>query len=485
VLAAATAFLIYLMTMFPGLAGLGDSPKLQFVGSVMGTPHAPGYPLYVSVSWLFSQVPIGSLAYRVNVMSAVFGAVAVGLLAAFLLAIGVRPLAAGAVALAAGLGQVFWSQAIIAEVYTLNAAIFLAMLCALVQWRVTRRDGDFLWATAAFGLGLAHHPTLWLTAPAVAVFVITTDRRVVIRPRLLALVMAILGMGVSMYGLIWLRTVQAAPLLEVRADSVWDILRHLRGEQFAGELFVFGPEALARERVPLVAGWIGAEVLAGLLFAVIGVVGLFATSWQTGLLLALVWLSVTAFALQHSAADIEVFLILPMLVTWIWTGVGFERALRWIDRWAPSGGHRAVTSAAAVLTLALPLHLFVRNLDQNNERGHRYEMEYFDALFRGLPDDVVFVEEDYVIDSMVRYKIIGERRVRTTNAGTIPAEAAVVSRWLADGFGVYAFATGRQKLEFQGIRFEPMTFDQPVVNRAHRGDTHMGVLVGGVYAAVR
>src|SRR3954447_9607546 len=78
-LTAVTAFAVYLRTLFPGLGGGGDSAKFQYVGSVLGTPHPPGYPLYVLVSFLFSRLPAGSLAWRMNVMSAFFAALAAGL----------------------------------------------------------------------------------------------------------------------------------------------------------------------------------------------------------------------------------------------------------------------------------------------------------------------------------------------------------------------------------------------------------------------
>ena len=71
------AFGVYLRTLFPGLGGGGDSAKFQYVGSVLGTPHPPGYPLYVLVSFCFAHIPVGSLAWRINAMSAFFATVAV------------------------------------------------------------------------------------------------------------------------------------------------------------------------------------------------------------------------------------------------------------------------------------------------------------------------------------------------------------------------------------------------------------------------
>ena len=78
--AALLSLAVYLITIYPGLFGLGDAAKFAFVGKILGTPHAPGYPLYVMVSHLFSYIPLGTLAYRMNVLSALLGAVAVAIL---------------------------------------------------------------------------------------------------------------------------------------------------------------------------------------------------------------------------------------------------------------------------------------------------------------------------------------------------------------------------------------------------------------------
>ena len=82
--AALVAFGVYLRTLAPGLVGVLDTPMFQFIGRVLGVAHNPGYPLYVFLTFPFSYLPIGSLAYRINLFSALLGAIAVAL--TFLLA---------------------------------------------------------------------------------------------------------------------------------------------------------------------------------------------------------------------------------------------------------------------------------------------------------------------------------------------------------------------------------------------------------------
>ena len=61
-----------------------EGTRRGLVGRVLGVAHNPGYPLYVLLTHAFSYLPIGSLAYRINLFSALLGALTVGL--AFLIA---------------------------------------------------------------------------------------------------------------------------------------------------------------------------------------------------------------------------------------------------------------------------------------------------------------------------------------------------------------------------------------------------------------
>ena len=111
VLAFAISFLLYLRTLYPGLNGIGDTPKFQFVGKVLGTPHPPGYPVHTLLGWLFAQLPFGNLAWRINLLSAVSASFAVVLVFVLTRRLGASAPAALAAALSFACGPVFWSQA--------------------------------------------------------------------------------------------------------------------------------------------------------------------------------------------------------------------------------------------------------------------------------------------------------------------------------------------------------------------------------------
>lgn len=159
------ALAVYLLTLAPDItwANFGvDGGELITAAVTLGVPHPPGYPTYVLLGKLFSYLPLGTVAYRFNL----FSAVSIAIAAAFV------TLATGRwgsnqrswpVATAAGLSFAFaplvWSQALIAEVYGLNLLFLAIFLWTLLQRRPSWLSGLFL------GLSVTSHLTSLLMIP--------------------------------------------------------------------------------------------------------------------------------------------------------------------------------------------------------------------------------------------------------------------------------------------------------------------------------
>lgn len=78
------SFTVYLMTLAPTVY-VGDSGELIAASYTLGIPHPPGYPLFTILGKIFiTLIPIGSIAYRVNLLSAFFASSTVMLLYFFL-----------------------------------------------------------------------------------------------------------------------------------------------------------------------------------------------------------------------------------------------------------------------------------------------------------------------------------------------------------------------------------------------------------------
>jgi len=120
-LVTVATFALYLRTIAPGVLG-GDAGELQFVPYILSLTHPTGYPLHTLLGNLWATViPIGSVAFRMNLLSTVSGAAAVGMIyGAIRISAGSR-FAALAAAVSLGTSQLFWEQALTADKYALGS----------------------------------------------------------------------------------------------------------------------------------------------------------------------------------------------------------------------------------------------------------------------------------------------------------------------------------------------------------------------------
>jgi hypothetical protein len=209
--AVAVGLFLFYAWCSPRTIALEDDGLFVMASYFNGIAHPPGYPVFTLIGHLFSQLPFGSVAWRVHLVSALFG----GLTCAVIWCIArslvpSRPIATAS-ALAYGFSEVFWSQAIIAEVYTLNTFItFLVvfMLLEMTRFRpktpsVDAPDVDRTGALAlgfVYGIGLSNHwPLLVLFSPAYLLLAWP-----VIGPLLRRSMALFVGLGLGLLPYLWL-----------------------------------------------------------------------------------------------------------------------------------------------------------------------------------------------------------------------------------------------------------------------------------------
>lgn len=162
-------FALYLRTMPPTVLD-GDSGEFQYMAYILGVPHSTGYPLYILLAKLFTFLPFGDVAYRVNLFSAFFAA-----LSAPLVYLTTRRLVANrwACLLATLLFAVtpsMWGSAVETKPYSLHLFIGVLALFFALRWHQEGKASDFYGFALACGLGLANHIVFRFLAPAFLVF---------------------------------------------------------------------------------------------------------------------------------------------------------------------------------------------------------------------------------------------------------------------------------------------------------------------------
>ncbi len=236
-------FVIYLLTLAPSL-NFEDPTEFALGSAALGVDHPSGYPLETLAGHLFTYLPFGEIPWRLNVSSAFFAALAAGFIFLFtweFLSPRVKNrgfLAAGSW-VAAGLyafSRKFWPQAIITEVYALNAALFAAVLWCAVRCR-GRLDVRWFYATAfAAALAAANHPlSLTATGPLLA-YLFWKLRRPAGAYDLLAKAAPLLVLGLSIYLYLALRAAREPALNWGTPADLPRFLEHVGRREF-GTIF--------------------------------------------------------------------------------------------------------------------------------------------------------------------------------------------------------------------------------------------------------
>ncbi|NIT35056.1 MAG: DUF2723 domain-containing protein [candidate division Zixibacteria bacterium] len=384
--------LVYLYTLAPSL-NFEDSMEFALGCAVLGVDHPSGYPLETLAGHLFTYLPFGEVAWRVNVASATFGALAsafVFLLTWELLAPVVkRPGLLAAASWVAGalfaFSQTFWPQAVITEVYALNAALLAATLWCGARANASA-DARWFYATAfAASLAAANHPlSLAATGPLLA-YLWWKTRRAAGGYTSAVAAAAFLLLGVSIYLYLALRASREPPLNWGVPADLPRFLDHVRRREFGtiywpryrylghhtvelGRLLLwqFGPGAGVLAAVGLVWLLKSRTPFAGMLAVLAAIVGPATMLPLVGLLTPI------------QVFEIEVWYLSFFLICAPFAAAGAAWLIYKIK------GKRVAAAAAVALTL-LPAYPGIYNFSLANFRDFRFAAENGRNRLRTLP----------------------------------------------------------------------------------------------------
>ncbi len=359
------AFAVYLITLAPSLTNANygtDGGDLIAAARRLGVPHPTGYPTYTMLAWLFTHLPVGTIAYRVNLLSAVCAALAVGVFYCAVrraLPAETPPLVIPALAaLTLAFTSLLWSQAVIAEVYALLTLFAAILLLCLIRWRDALQDRYFWLAAFTLGLALGNHLTILFWAPA-ALIILWPERRRWMRVKTLLPAAVLLVIGLSVYAYLPLAARHEPPVNWGNTQTWKGFAWVVSGKQY--QRFVFGlhspdvPDRIAAwagllgdqfgwwswRRDLAIAGSFWAERFgdlfggAGLALSLIGAWG----QWRSDRRLALfslLWMCLTAvYAFFYDTGDSHVYLLPAVMLMVLWWGEGAHLLLGVARSWRP------------------------------------------------------------------------------------------------------------------------------------------------------
>ncbi|HEV7759961.1 MAG TPA: DUF2723 domain-containing protein [Acidimicrobiales bacterium] len=404
---------VYLRSLLPGVGYSGDTAKFQLLGVVGGVPHATGYPLYVFLDQAFHHlVPWGTSAWRANLLSAVFGAAAIAVLYRLLRTLDVRAWVAAATALTFAFTTTFWSQAVVAEVYTLHILLTVSVAAGLARWRLGASNAWLLGGLGLYALSFGHHLTTGLALPAVAWIVLSDRRRALTRGNV-AFVAGAVVVGAAQY-LYLLYMDRVGGYVEYPVENLGDIVTYVTGGPFKDAMFAFTPHQLVHDRLPEVWRFLREEYLVLLAPVAYGLVRALRRPLPAqraiAVYLVLLGLASAFYAMNFDVLDVLVFFLPFFLVLAVFLGLGLEGIVAGVQRHAATRGATAGVVAAAVVVAvaAIPVVTGLVDHPRSSQRGNVADAARIERAIDAAGHHAVFVTDNYQDSEFLWYHVLGE-----------------------------------------------------------------------------
>jgi hypothetical protein len=389
-------FALYAGTAAPGTL-FGDPSEYQFIPAILGIAHPPGYAFYtlLAKAWQI-LVPVGTVAFRTNLLSAAVGAwivTAVYLLVSDLQTALNRQRRAPAgsslsslvpslfAALALASAPDLWQHAIHANAHIVSAALTITHLLLLTRWWRTSRDRWLALFAVTLVLAVTHHPITLMGVPAYGLFILAVRPRVFLRWRTLSLLVGCLLLGLSPLLYYPLRS-PSAPFGPTNMNT-WDgFVGHITARGLRVNLFHFG---LADQPDRALVFWSLLRLqfmLPVILLMPVGLALLLRRASRVAVLMGVFLLAHLAFTL-NTVQDVMAYLLLPFAALAVSAGLGARALLDWgrgimetdsdhaarfRDRGMRVGGRHGAPLVPVLLAVALLPWPLVRTV-QNLSRG--------------------------------------------------------------------------------------------------------------------
>jgi hypothetical protein len=386
-LAAPLAALAFYWWCLPPGVSWWDTAEAQTVPYVGGIFHPTGFPTYAMIGWLFSHaVAVGTIAWRLSLLSAVATAVCVWLLQRCARGLGCGPYHAALAALVFAAGEIVCEHATRAGVDAVAALLVVAAItCALEG----RRAGAALFAGLALG---AHPSTIWML-PGVALLALGSPQHRPDGPRLSsARPLAAFGLGLCAYAYLPIRSAMVTAqhldptaTLALAYHPIWDydhpqtvagFIRLVSGADFGASRslgLMLEPQRYASYLTTFFRTLSRQDTLAGVALAALGIAAPYRRPWiAAGLLVTAfgVFPFSVAYAGMIGQTDPAKYYLVALWVTALAIGIGAAILARVLARRAAPLRVCGIVALAGIAVLAaLPSRAYLQQREDRSADG--------------------------------------------------------------------------------------------------------------------
>jgi hypothetical protein len=396
-----TALAVYVRTLLPGVA-FGDWAEMQQVPYQLGIAHPTGYPLAILLGKVWSLLPIGTVAYRANLLAAVEASTALAVFVLVVGRLGVRPLLAGPAVLLIGAISTVWTAGTTARVDALHLLFVALLLHRALTWSQDRRPRDFILLGLLSGLAVSNHLLAIMVAPLIALFALWVGRRELLaRPLVVAGGVAAGLVGLLPYAYIPIRAAVGPDWAYGDLLTPTGFLGLVSGAMFYGSMGFLSPDGISK--------FLGQVLpLADLATSRCGPVVILLAGFGLGALLlrhravavlAIALALLNMYVYVNYYGNLEHYLILTFVLIGVLAAFGLEeivslaesraRPARGVAERLPNwAGSRFATGIAAIAAVAV-VATFAGGWQRSDRSWDHRGAEFADQVFAALPTDAV------------------------------------------------------------------------------------------------
>jgi hypothetical protein len=227
-------FAVYLLTLEKKLVG-GDTTWYALYIPKMQVMVPTGYPAFSIIGKLFTLIPVGDLAYRLNLLSAVFGSLTILFLFLALNRFTKNSFISFSCALIFAFLYDYWTVANRFEFDTLNSFTMALILFASFLYTEKPERKYFYFFAAALGSSLTNHPIAFFIMPAFLLYIILVNPKIFKSLKAVLLGILYFFLPLTLYAWLPVRSIQGyGPVTTLKSFFYYITGRNITGEIHGG-----------------------------------------------------------------------------------------------------------------------------------------------------------------------------------------------------------------------------------------------------------
>ncbi|MEZ4442401.1 MAG: DUF2723 domain-containing protein [Polyangiaceae bacterium] len=303
--------------------GLGDTAiVIDEMVDLKVNSHVNNHTIAILFGWLFSKLPFGELAFRINLMSVFFGSIAATLVYVIAFRILKRLVPALVATAAVAVMHSLWWHSTIVENYAFNAVCLMGWIICLMKDEESPHSKYYYGACVIAGVAIVNH--VQMATLSVGVFIYAILQR---KKQDYGLISRWIKMGLWFlvgflpYLVVLVKDMMASP-------DATKVLYWATGGDFQSRMFDFEPAKVFR---PLLVEFLVQFPSPMLLFIALGIYYVGETSYygRTSIAVTVVFLINTGFFALFHTWDKFAFLLPSFLAFAYWGIVGMRFAYEW------------------------------------------------------------------------------------------------------------------------------------------------------------